>query len=116
VDLQVTAAHLRSVQVWAGGCGNGNPTLVTGFEALEGLATPTPGYWHKNAGDNGLSRQVIWRVPASLSPGAYSFGLTAWSRAFEPADGHVYTPTNPDVDYNPGPIWLPTQIAVAIVD
>ncbi len=116
VDLQVTAAHLRSVEVWAGGCGNGNPTLVTGFEALEGLTTPTPGYWHKNAGDNGLSRQVVWRVPASLSPGAYSFGLTAWSRAFEPGDGHVYTPTNADVDYNPGPIWLPTQIAVAIVD
>ncbi len=115
-DIQATAAHLRSVELWASGCGNGNPTLLSGFEALEGLATPTSGYWHKTPADNGVARQVAWSVPASLSPGAYGFGLTAWSRAFEPGDGHVYTPTNPDIGYDPGPIWRYGQIAIAIVD
>ena len=83
------------------------------------LATPTPGYWHKSAADNAITRQIVWRLaggPSGLSPGAYTFGLDAFSRAFEPGDGHVYTPTNPDVGYNPGPIWLPAHIAVAIVD
>jgi hypothetical protein len=116
VGVQATAAHLRSIEVSASGCGNGSPGLVTGFEGLEGLATPAANYWHKSASDNGLSRQIVWSVPASLLPGAYSFGLKAWSRAFEPGDGHVYTPTNSDTDYNPAPIWWPAVIGVAIVD
>jgi hypothetical protein len=55
-------------------------------------------------------------VPATLSSGAYGSGLTAWSRAFEPGDGHVYTPTNPDIGYDPGPIWQYAQTMIAIVD
>jgi len=116
LNVQVTATHLRSIQLFGSGCGNGNPSLLSGFEGLEGLVAPTVDYWHKSAIDNGLSRQVVWSVPASLSSGAYGFGLTAWSRAFEPGDGHVYTPTNPDVGYDPGPIWQYAQITIAIVD
>jgi hypothetical protein len=116
LDVQVTATHLRSIQLFGSGCGSGNPSLLTGFEALQGLAVPTPGYWHKNAADNGVVSQVAWSVPASLASGAYGFGLRAWSRAFEPGDGHVYTPTNPDIGYNPGPIWTYAQTTIAIVD
>jgi len=116
VDVQVTAVHLRSIELYGSGCGNGNPTLLSGFEGLEGLAVPTPGYWHKSAADNAVTRQVVWSVPAALSPGAYGFGVTAWSRAFNPGDGHVYTPTNPDVDYDPAPVWTYAQTTIAIVD
>jgi hypothetical protein len=116
LDVQVAAAHLRSVELFGSGCGSGNPQLVSGFEALEGILTPTATYWHKTAADNVVSRQVVWSVPASLPPGAYGFGLTAWSRAFHPGDGHVYTPTNPDIAYNPGPIWTSAQTTIAIVD
>jgi hypothetical protein len=116
LDVEVTAAHLRSVQVNGSGCGNGNPALQSGFEGLEGLMTPAAGYWHKNASDNTISRQIVWSVPATLSSGAYGFGITAWSRAFEPGDGHVYTPTNPDIGYDPGPVWTYAQTTIAIVD
>jgi hypothetical protein len=116
LDVQVTAVHLRSVELYGSGCGNGNPTLLSGFEALEGLSPPTSGYWHKTAADNAVTRQVVWSVPAGLSPGAYGFGITAWSRAFNPGDGHVYTPTNPDIGYDPGPIWTYAQTTIAIVD
>ena len=112
----MTAAHLRSVELFGSGCGSGNPQLVSGFEALEGLMTPSATYWHKTELDNAVSRQVVWSVPASLPPGAYGFGLTAWSRAFHPGDGHVYTPTNPDIGYNPDPIWTNAQTTIAIVD
>jgi hypothetical protein len=85
------------------------------------LAPPATaaGYWHKSPGDNAITRQVVWSIPAGptgLPPGAYSFGLTAWSRAFDPGDGHVYTPTNSDVGYDPGPIWTHAQTTIAIVD
>ena len=116
LDVQVTAAHLRSVELYGSGCGNGNPTLLRGFEGLEGLSTPTPSYWHKTPADNAVTRQVVWSVPAGLSPGAYGFGITAWSRAFNPGDGHVYTPTNPDIGYDPGPVWTYAQTTIAIVD
>jgi hypothetical protein len=112
----VSANHLRSVQLFGSGCGSGNPSLVTGLEGLEGLASATSDYWHKDATDNSLSRQVVWSVPAGLSSGAYGFGLTAWSRAFNPGDGHVYTTTNPDIGYVPAPIWTYAQTTIAIVD
>jgi hypothetical protein len=116
LDVQVSANHLRSVQLFGSGCGSGNPSLVTGLEGLEGLASATSDYWHKDATDNSLSRQVVWSVPAGLSSGAYGFGLTAWSRAFNPGDGHVYTTTNPDIGYVPAPIWTYAQTTIAIVD
>lgn len=116
LDVEVAATHLRSVEVYGSGCGSGNPALLTGFEALEGLMSPTPGYWHKNASDNTIARQIVWSVPATLSSGAYGFGVRAWSRAFHPGDGHVYTPTNPDIGYDPGPIWTYAQSTIAIVD
>jgi len=112
----VTASHLRSVELFGSGCGGGDPTLLTGFEALQGLASATADYWHKNPSDNTLSREVVWSVPHSLSPGAYGFGLRAYSRAFEPGDGHVYTTTNPDIGYDPAPIWNYAQTTIAIVD
>ena len=116
LNVQVTASHLRSVELFGSGCGGGDPTLLTGFEALQGLASATADYWHKNPSDNTLSREVVWSVPHSLSPGAYGFGLRAYSRAFEPGDGHVYTTTNPDIGYDPAPIWNYAQTTIAIVD
>jgi len=119
LNVQVTAGHLRSVELFGTGCGGGassDPTLLTGFETLEGLAVATGDYWHKNSADNALSRQVVWSVPAALSPGAYEFGLRAYSRAFQPGDGHVYNTTNPDITYEPAPIWTYAKTAIAIVD
>jgi hypothetical protein len=118
LDVQVMAAHLRSVQLYGHGCGSGNPDLKSGFEAMEGLAPPATAsdYWHKSPGDNAITRQVVWSVPATLPPGAYSFGLIATSRAFDPGDGHVYAPANSDVGYDPWPHWAEAQTTIAIVD
>lgn len=115
-DIQITATHLRSLHLFGSGCGGGDPVLARGFEGLEGLIAPTADYWHKSPADNAVTRQVVWAVSAGLPPGAYGFGVQVFSRAFEPGDGHVYTPTNPDIGYDPAPIWTYAQTTIAIVD
>ena len=40
----------------------------------------------------------------------------AFSRAFNPDDGHEFHPNVSDVGYNPGPIWTPASLPIAVVD
>ncbi|MGH2789028.1 MAG: hypothetical protein ACRDJV_14160 [Actinomycetota bacterium] len=121
VSFAAWSTHLRSIAIGAGGCGGGNPTLTTGLEPFEtGAAAATPTYWHKHAGDNSLSNAsspAVWSVnPGTHPPGAYNVGLSVWSRAYYTNDGHPYDPSNPDVTYNPAPIWRHLNLPIAIVD
>lgn len=117
MGIHVWADHLRSVSVGAGGCGSGNPTLATGFEGLQTGTSPNPAvYWHKTVADNNVLHSVLFDVPGSLPPGAYSVHVTTHSRAFHPGDGHVYHPAQPDTGYNPAPIWTHDWRGIAIVD
>lgn len=119
VGYQGWADHLRSISIGASGCGLGNPTLKSGFESMQSgvpAGTETAGYWHKSGADNNVSVTAVYDVPASLPPGAYSVGITVFSRAFNPDDGHVYEPLQPDTGFNPGGIYSSTTQGIAIVD
>jgi hypothetical protein len=121
VGVSASARHLRSVSVGAGGCGSsgGPPALIEGLEDHEsGVPTGshTGDYWHRTPADNAIFDEVTYAVPASSAPGAYSFGVTSWSRAFSPSDGHVYSPGSADVSYVPAPNWRNDWVGVAIVD
>lgn len=121
VAVTAAAAHLRSFAVSSSGCGasGGPPVLVEGLENLEtGLPTGAvvADYWHRTSTDNARADEVTYSIPATSAPGAYGFGVTSWSRAFNPGDGHVFDPGQPDVGYDPAPNWWPASIGVAIVD
>jgi hypothetical protein len=121
VGVDVSAVHLRSLTVGSAGCGasGGPPALIEGLENRESglpIGAVVADYWHRASTDNAVADEVVYAVPASSAAGAYSFGVTAWSRAFNPGDGHVYDPTQPDLSYNPAPNWWPASIGVAIVD
>jgi hypothetical protein len=123
LTIHATAEHLRSVHVGASGCGDGNaPVLVSGFEPYQSgvpAGVHTSSYWHKSRSDNNFSNDgnpVTYRIDASFAAGAYSFSATAYSRAFFAGSGHVFDPTQSDLNYNP--VWYgsyPT-IPIAIVD
>jgi len=120
IGIHAWANNLRSVETGFSGCGGGSPILVSGLEGAQSgvpMGTHTTSYWHKNANDNDLSSFVVWEVDEGTHPpGAYTFGLTSYSRAFNPDDGHLFDPTHADVDYNPTLSWYPTSLAVAIVE
>ena len=119
VGITAWATHLRSVAVGASGCGGGSPELIGGFENLEtGVPANSPqaGYWHRNASDTNVVDEVVFRVPATRPPGAYSVSATSYSRAFHPGDGHVFDPAQPDVTYDPVLYWEHAALGIAIVD
>lgn len=118
-SVQAWGAHLRSVALGMYGCGGGSPSLTKGLEDLETgvpAGTVRSDYWHKGPADNSLSDEVIFRVDHTASNGAYTAWAQVYSRAFSPEDGHVFDPPQPDLSYNPAPIWNPTSVAIAIVD
>lgn len=127
IEIEVTtntwATHLQSVSIGAAGCGAGAPLLTRGFEAFQTgvpVGAHTGVYWHKSSSDNNLSTAASPTVfslsPGTHPPGAYNVGLSCFSRAFSPEDGHVFDPNNPDVGYNPAPIWVHANLPIAVVD
>lgn len=106
VSYQISATHLRAVTVSGGGCGGGSFTLDS--------ATATAQHWHQNAGDNAVINTARFRLPGAALPGAYSFGIHASSRAFNPSggdSGHIS-----DWDYDPIVKWVNPHLPVAVVN
>lgn len=120
LDVSMAARHLRSAHVRFSGCSADSslqPVLEHGFEGHQtGTTGPTADYWHRDASDNNVGITATYRVPANRPPGAYTVSVSAYTRAFWTFDGHVYTPSNPDVLYDPAPVWDQHTIAIAIVD
>lgn len=127
IEIEVTAhawaTHLRSISIGASGCGGGAPLLTRGFEAFQTGVPPgghTNTYWHRSSTDNNLlnaASPAVFRLDPGTHPsGAYSISLSCFSRAFSPQDGHVFDPNNPDVNYNPAPIWVSPSLPIAVVD
>jgi len=106
VGYTVTASHLRSVVLSAGGCGGGNPVLSS--------ALATAQHWHEDANDNTFTSTAVFDV-ASVNPaGAYGFTIHAASRAFNPSggdNGHIS-----DWNYDPVYIDVWPHLPVAIVN
>ncbi len=106
VSYQASAAHLRSVQLSGGGCGGGNPTLVS--------ALSTAQHWHTNPADNSVANTATFALPGAMPQGAYSFNLFAASRAFNPSggdSGHLV-----DWEYDPVYNYVVPSLPVAVVN
>jgi hypothetical protein len=106
IGATVSAGHLRSALLSAGGCGvtlaeiSGNPAVTQ--------------HWYESPGDNSWSTIATYTVPADAPPGCYSFSFDTTSRAFNPAgyDGGYAA----DWDYdNPWPLESNPSVSVAIV-
>jgi hypothetical protein len=106
IGYDVLAAHLRSVQLGAGGCGGGAPTLTSPLSTAQ--------HWHSNAGDNFVANVATFQLLAAAPPGAYTFSLFAAGRAFNPAggDGGHLADWNYDPVYN----YSDPTLAIAVVN
>lgn len=104
ISYQAAAVHLRSVSLSGGGCGGGNPTLIS--------ALSTAQHWHTNPADNSVINTAIFALSGAMPQGAYSFNLFAASRAFNPAggDGGFEADWNYDPVYNY--VWPSLPVAV----
>jgi len=111
IGANVTAGHLRSARLSAGGCGL---TLeATTFDPMAIGDTVTE-HWYVAPLDNTWSTVATYRVPAGASPGCYTFYCATNNRAFNPAgwDGGFAADWNYDAGWAPG---VTPQISVAIV-
>jgi hypothetical protein len=106
VSYQAMAAHLRSVQLSGGGCGGGNPTLVS--------ALSTAQHWHTTPADNSVANTAIFALPGAMPQGAYSFSLFAASRAFNSAGGDGGQLA--DWEYDPVYNYVVPTLPVAVVN
>ena len=106
IGATVSAGHLRSALLSAGGCGvtlaelSGNPAVTQ--------------HWYENKFDNSWSTTAIYTVPADAPAGCYSFSFDTTSRAFNPAgsDGGYADDWNYD---NPWPLESNPSVSVAVV-
>jgi hypothetical protein len=105
ISYTVTANHLRSLQLSAGGCAGGANLTST---------IDTAQHWYENPADNSYSDTAFFTIPASDPQGAYTFALYASSRAFNPAggDGGNLVDWNYDPVYN----WTDPSLAIAVVN
>lgn len=83
VKFHVSATHLRSLSLEAGGC-QANPKVV---DSSGGSGSSSYGYWHQSVSDNAHAGTVTFEVPgaANYPEGAYRIALTGNSRAFNPS-------------------------------
>jgi hypothetical protein len=105
VTYSVTANHLQSAQLIAGGCAGG-ATLTS--------ALSTAQHWYESPGDNSVSHVATYKIPASQPQGVYSFEVYAASRAFNPA-GSDAGPLD-DWNYSPTYVWTDPSFAIAVVN
>jgi hypothetical protein len=107
LSYTVSASHLRAVQLNASGCGPESSVVLTS-------AVDTAQHWYTNPADNSVSNTAVFTVSAASPPGAYTFGMVATSRAFNPAgsdNGHL-------ADWNYDPVYndIAPSFAIAIVN
>ena len=106
VGASVTAGHLRSARLTAGGCGGASPSLVG--------AASTAEHWHTGPLDNTWNTVAVFSVPAGAPAGCYTFSIGSDSRAFNPAgwDGGFAADWNYDSPWSPS---TSPYISIAIV-
>ena len=102
-----TAAHLLDCQLTIHGCGpSGVPTAVGGPEMRE--------HWHTGPSDNSYARVTSYTLAGTQAQGAYSVGLGAYTRAFNPAGDGGGPATNWLTDYPY--IYATTGAAFAVIN
>ena len=107
VTLDASAAHLRSAQLFAGGCGGGDFAFVSG----------TTEHWHTAINDNAELLQAIYRLPAATLEGTYSFSGLVVSRAMNPNGGDGSHLILPDPwEYDPQDIYVNPNFAFSVIN
>ena len=89
-----------------GGCGAGSFSLISD--------PSTAGHWYTEPSDTSVIQSVEFALPGTALQGAYSFSLTAVTRAFNPSGGdggHLA-----DWNYDPTSIYVIPTLPVAIVN
>jgi hypothetical protein len=107
VTLQASATHLRSAQLFAGGCGAGDFVLQSG----------TTEHWHTSTVDNAVTLQAIYTLPAAAQQGTYSFSAHVASRALNPNGGdggHLTLPT--PWEYDPDDLHIDPWYPFSVID
>jgi len=110
IGAAVTAKHLRSAKLTAGGCG----LTLEATTATGSGHDPVTEHWYDGPNDNAWSTVATYRVPADARPGCYTFAFHLDSRAFNPAGGDGGFAA----DWNYDSPWVPSahpQISIAIV-
>ncbi len=109
VTMPASAAHLRSAELYAWGCGGGGFTLLSG----------TTQHWHESTlpAQNSVTLQAVYHLSASVLQGTYSFGGHVASRAMNPNGGdggHLILP-NP-WEYDPDNIHITPSFSFSVID
>lgn len=115
VGYQVSAAHLRSLQLTGGGCGGGAPAQVTAptWSDPPGPVNPYQ-HWSTDPDlDNSEAHTAVFALSGAALQGAYSFNLFAASRAFNPSSPTGFTA---DWNFDPAPNWVAPSLPVAVVN
>ena len=99
--------HFRSATLGAGGCGAGNPALV-------GSPPPAASTGTRTSGTTSVSGRLLYASPGTLPQGSYSFGIHAYTRAFNPAGDGGGPATNWLADYPY--IWTHPEVDFAVID
>jgi hypothetical protein len=105
VTFSVNATHLRDANVTSGGCSGG---------AIPLSPTSATQHWYENAADNSFAGVAQFKIPASYPAGVYSFGMNAYTRAFNPSGGDGGQLV--DWNYNPVYNWVDPSFSVAVVN
>jgi hypothetical protein len=110
VRWSVSANHLLTASLSAGGCGGVSPVLVPPPPPLD----PSYDHWHTDPLDDAVTRTAIVKILGAAQPGCYDVTITAWSRSFNPAgDGG-----GPGTDWLTNYFYLPSQTSrgIAVID
>ncbi len=114
VTCSVTANHLRSSQLIAGGCAGGANLVSAVSSVSQPSAALTVQHWYEDASDNSFAVVATYVIPSTYPQGSYSFAMYSDSRGFNPA-GSDAGPID-DWNYNPVYIWTEPSFAVAVVN
>ncbi len=104
--VQVSAKHFRNATLFGRGCA---------FNTLPKIDLPADyDHWHTTAADNAWSTSGRFLVDAALDDGAYTIGVNAYGRTFNPAGGD--SGPSSGWDYDPIYSWTHPRRHIAIVD
>ena len=114
VKLSAAARHLRSAELSAYGCGDGDFEFVSGSGGEHPAGSTTYRHWHQDPDDNDQLLEVIYRLPASAAQGTYWFAAYAVGRGFNPSGGDGGQLAIPTWAYDPAHAWINPSFAFSV--
>jgi hypothetical protein len=114
VTFTGSALHLRSLNLTAAGCGQGNfsPLSDSGGSFVGNVYW----HWHDSPADNSQTLQVIYQLPSSAAQGTYSFGGVVSTRSFSPSGFDGGQLVVPPWQYDPDHAPIYPSVAFSVFD